>query len=340
MRLGKRFHGLPALVVAALALLVGLAGTGIAVVEQLVPRNSVGNAQLKNDAVTSAKVKNGSLLRADFKAGQIPAGARGPAGVAGPQGPSGAAGPPGSSGPAGPTGPIGPQGPAGPKGDSASFADAECARSTGDTGSVVMRVRADDTIEWSCESASGHQSLPVTEEVAQIAADLLLKGVRDLEVAGGCGANPGFGCSGGVPVTPTPEMQMTGLDVAVVKTAPRRYRASALVLLETPQAIPFTTSGLDCTLSLGFTSYKELSVDLSWGNAEDSTRPPNRIALDNMVIQGVTAGEIAVGGALLCSVISGMLSPTIDMIISSIAEQMQGGVCGAPGPDLFMACEN
>lgn len=91
----------PALVVACIALLVALTGTGVAAVSQLVPRSSVGTAQLKNDAVVSAKVKNGSLRRADFKSGQIPAGATGPAGPAGAAGAAGPAGPAGAAGPAG-----------------------------------------------------------------------------------------------------------------------------------------------------------------------------------------------------------------------------------------------
>jgi hypothetical protein len=48
------------MVVASLALLMSLAGTGYAAT--VLPRNSVGTAQLKNNAVTSAKVANGSLL--------------------------------------------------------------------------------------------------------------------------------------------------------------------------------------------------------------------------------------------------------------------------------------
>lgn len=74
----------PAVVVATVALFVALGGTSIAAVNAL-PRNSVGTIQLKQNAVTGAKVRNGSLLRADFKRGQIPAG---PRGVQGPAGPS------------------------------------------------------------------------------------------------------------------------------------------------------------------------------------------------------------------------------------------------------------
>jgi hypothetical protein len=84
----------PALVISCLALTVALGGTSYATV-LAVPKNSIGTAQLKNSAVTSAKVKNKSLLRADFATGQIPAGPVGPAGPAGAVGP---AGPPGVSG--------------------------------------------------------------------------------------------------------------------------------------------------------------------------------------------------------------------------------------------------
>ena len=47
-------------------------------------KNSVGTAQLKKSAVTGPKVKNGSLMAADFKAGQLPAGPQGPKGDPGP----------------------------------------------------------------------------------------------------------------------------------------------------------------------------------------------------------------------------------------------------------------
>ena len=87
--------------VAYLALSVALGGTSYAAIK--LPANSVGSKQIKKSAVTRAKLKanavnsskvaNGSLLAADFQAGQIPAG---PAGPAGPQGPKGDPGDPAS----------------------------------------------------------------------------------------------------------------------------------------------------------------------------------------------------------------------------------------------------
>jgi len=102
----------PAMVVACLALLVALGGTGMAAATQLA-KNSVGTAQLrdgavsnlkiKNNAISSAKVAGKSLLRSDFAPGQLPAGPTGPGGPAGPAGPAGAAG---AAGPAGVIGAI------------------------------------------------------------------------------------------------------------------------------------------------------------------------------------------------------------------------------------------
>ncbi|MEA2482028.1 MAG: hypothetical protein QOJ07_3950 [Thermoleophilaceae bacterium] len=79
--------------VASTALVVALGGTSYAAVK--LPKNSVGSKQIKSNAVTSPKVKNGSLLAADFAVGQLPAGAKGDPGERGAQGergPQGATG--------------------------------------------------------------------------------------------------------------------------------------------------------------------------------------------------------------------------------------------------------
>jgi hypothetical protein len=95
------------MVVACIALLVSLGGTGVATVNQL-GRNSVGtpqlkagavtNAKIRDNAITSAKIANRSLLRVDFAPGQLPAGPTGPQGPTGPAGAAGPAGPPGAIG--------------------------------------------------------------------------------------------------------------------------------------------------------------------------------------------------------------------------------------------------
>lgn len=83
----------PAMVVACVALSVSLAGTSYATVTQVIPRNAVGPVQLKNNSVTSEKVRDFSLRLWDFKRGQLPRGPVGRAGPAGPPGPAGGIGP-------------------------------------------------------------------------------------------------------------------------------------------------------------------------------------------------------------------------------------------------------
>jgi hypothetical protein len=102
----RRHMASPAMLVACVSLVVALGGVSYAA--GVLPKNSVGTAQLKKtavsraklkkNAVTGAKVKNGSLLAVDFKAGQLPAGPQGGKGDPGPQGPKGDQGAPGVSG--------------------------------------------------------------------------------------------------------------------------------------------------------------------------------------------------------------------------------------------------
>jgi hypothetical protein len=88
-----RFRPSPAMVVACAALFISLGGVGYAAI--VLPANSVGTKQLKKNAVNSAKVKRHSLLRSDFRKGQLP---RGPQGIQGIPGIPGAPGAPGAKG--------------------------------------------------------------------------------------------------------------------------------------------------------------------------------------------------------------------------------------------------
>ncbi len=119
--------------IAVVALMVALGGTTYAVNalprnsvgnEQL-RKNSVGNAELRKNAVTSAKVKNRSLLAVDFKPGQLnrlvptsigPTGPQGTSGATGATGATGGTGATGPEGPVGDTGALGPTGAQGPAG--------------------------------------------------------------------------------------------------------------------------------------------------------------------------------------------------------------------------------
>ena len=82
-------------VMATLGVFIALGGASYAAVA--LPANSVGTKTLKKSAVTSAKVKDGSLRRGDFASGTLQA-AQGPQGPQGAQGPVGPKGDPGQNG--------------------------------------------------------------------------------------------------------------------------------------------------------------------------------------------------------------------------------------------------
>jgi hypothetical protein len=106
-------------VVAYLALFVALGGSSYAALQ--LPKGSVGTKQLKKDAVTSAKVKPGSLLLNDFKSSQREL-LRGPQGAPGTQGPQGVRGAQGVQGVQGVQGTKGDAGVAGADGSARAAA--------------------------------------------------------------------------------------------------------------------------------------------------------------------------------------------------------------------------
>jgi hypothetical protein len=93
-------------VVATLALFVALGGSAYAATQ--LKKNSVGTRQLKNGAVTEAKLA--AAAQAALRGAQGPRGEAGPKGVAGAPGSSGAPGAPGERGAPGVEGPPGHEG--------------------------------------------------------------------------------------------------------------------------------------------------------------------------------------------------------------------------------------
>jgi hypothetical protein len=101
----------PALIVAALALLLSLTGTAVAAglitgsqianntISHLdVKNNDLRSADVRDNTLTSADVLNGTLKAIDFAPNQLKPGPAGPAGPAGAQGPAGPQGAPGLAG--------------------------------------------------------------------------------------------------------------------------------------------------------------------------------------------------------------------------------------------------
>jgi len=169
-------------------------GTGYAITA--LPTNSVGTPQLKKAAVTSAKVKNGSLLAVDFKKGQLP---RGPRGYEGDVGATGATGPTGSEGPQGPAGPTGATGPAGPTGPTGATG------ATGATGPTSGQM-------WT-QASGGVVSCSPSDLISQ---NLTLATASRVQLAG----TAQIVAAGIVPIQLTAEIWSGGSAIATVTSGP------------------------------------------------------------------------------------------------------------------------
>jgi hypothetical protein len=168
----RRFLPSPSMVVAVIALIAALAGTGYA---------ATANGHRKSSPVTKAQVKK---LIAAYVAGHpgTPMGGgsgNGPAGSTGPIGPTGPSGPAGPAGPAGQTGPAGPTTTMAPSG-------------TTQTGVVVVDGREPGEGEFASNSISFPlrlASAPLVEEVHYGEVGTHCKGTKAAPTAA-----PGYLC--------------------------------------------------------------------------------------------------------------------------------------------------
>ncbi len=236
------------MVVSLIALAVALGGTGYAVVA--IPRDSVGTAQLRNSAVTSKKVRNGSLLAVDFKRGQLP---RGPRGYEGDAGPIGATGPTGATGPAGATGAQGPQGPVGATGATGP-AGPTSGRTWTASGASVVACGPTDLL-------TQNVTLPSTSRLqigatAQIVAAGTIPIQLSAEVWSG-GSSLGSVTSGPMMNAPTTTQLMTILGVAADVNGPVNlpagtYQVRLRLTEDNPCGVQVDATGISMTVtSLG-----------------------------------------------------------------------------------------
>lgn len=155
-------------VVSSLALFLALGGVSWAAAT--LPNDSVGNAQIKDGAVDSSKVKDRSLMSADFKSGQIPAGPRGLAGLQGPRGITGLTGLQGPKGDAGLTGPQGPKGDQGSKGDQGLKGDSGSVGDTGPRGPTGATGPSDAWVGTSAASGYGYGVSSLSRTLTSLSA--------------------------------------------------------------------------------------------------------------------------------------------------------------------------
>ena len=123
-----------------------LLGGGAAFAATKLGKNTVGTRQLKNGAVTAAKVKSGSLLASNFAAGQLPAGPQGVKGETGKEGVPGEHGQQGKQGQEGNKGPEGKEGEQGNEGKEGPEGKEGKAGEKGEAAAVTTPLKSGETM--------------------------------------------------------------------------------------------------------------------------------------------------------------------------------------------------
>ena len=205
----------------------------------ILPKRSVGTAQIKTNAVTGRKVKDGTLSAADFMAGQL---------LAGPKGDPGAAGPPGPKGDTGAKGEKGEKGEPGAAVDTSAFPRAlRAARDDFSEGdSLELSVPGYGTFGFLCDD-NNTPAIPDDDKVQFYAAN----GLGGTAVESQLRAEASS--AGGASVMKMVSMTMADGDFHFLGNEDRLFQTIQLTTLDGAKAITVTasayqddTSTVDC----------------------------------------------------------------------------------------------
>jgi len=292
-------------------------------------------------------------------------------------GPPGLTGAPGEQGPPGPPGPASLTALAGTECTRENGSGGTVVVSVGDDDSVTitcegtapnwclthtpdvgahMTVTCDestDTLTFTCDTTwydfntdytdgceAQLEALPQTVETVQAAADFLLAGTHDFQVVANCTSTPTIACPGGIPSDPLPTVRMVGTNV--IATGPNPFAFSADIRVTTLQPIHISAFGISCNLNVetlgGSTAH--VAGTAVFSSHDDPAGVPNRIDIGTLNITGVEAADFSLDGGGLCIFASFGLSLLTETIVTTIEDYIAGygGLCGAPGPDLFIPC--
>jgi len=217
--------------VALVALFVALAGGSAYAGTTLVPKNSIGSAQVINGSLQTVDLSKKTVAALKGARGpQGPAGAAGPAGNQGPQGSqgakgdTGAAGPAGAAGSPGPTGATGPQGGVGPQGATGPVG------ATGPAGPVALHY-----ITRTCDNLAGLQSecsVQCPDAHPNVVGGGVL-GNSPLPDQGTNGSNPFYSVNGAAP---------SGWEAYMNNTSTNNYTMTVYAICTTATATSSSTA--------------------------------------------------------------------------------------------------
>ena len=208
---------------------------------------------------------------------------------------------------------------------------------------IISAVFVSAVFVASCGSDGGVEpvlleALPVTAQTVQAAVEFRTAGPT--EVPASCTGTVLVNCANGTPGSPV-FISTTPSNLTVTEMAPGQYSFALDLAVTTLQSVPITYSGVNCTVAVNTAAGTSPTIHVT-GTAEFASHTAdeelNRIDLVADA-SGVENADFAIGGNALCSVGDFYSSYAIGFVTSAIGESF-GGLCGAPGLELFMECPN
>ena len=187
------------------------------------------------------------------------------------------------------------------------------------------------------------ENLTADQTTADSAAAFLLPASQDLNVVASCTGDPTIACPGGVPSDPLPQVQVQATNVVTTQVpSTNTWNGSATLQAATLQAVPFTYSGVSCTLTVNSATSGSPTLSGTWQQTFLSYPTPggqpNYLAIGNVTITGLDTGDVQISGGFSCSLFGSLTSFFIPTFEAQIAAYVEGNLCGAPDPDIWMEC--
>jgi hypothetical protein len=186
------------------------------------------------------------------------------------------------------------------------------------------------------------EEIPATQENADLVAAFLAPASKDHDIAASCGVDT-VACPGGVPSDPLPQVRVEASNVSTVQVpATTRWTMSAVLDVTTLDGIPVTIQGISCTVNvdsgLGSTPTFGASADLNFVSYPNPGGPTNYVGVANANITGVETADVLITGGFSCDLAALFASSFIPQLEVQIEAYLEGNICGAPDPEVFMQC--
>lgn len=187
------------------------------------------------------------------------------------------------------------------------------------------------------------EPLTVDQATADSGAAFLLPASQDLDVAPTCSGDVIIACPGGVPSDPLPQVQVQASNVSTTRvSSTNTWNGSATLQAATLQGIPASGFGATCTITVDSALAGSPTVSGTWDETFQSYPLPsgdaNYLAIGNVNITGLDDGDILISGGFSCSLAGAMVGFIKPMLQDQIEGYIAGNLCGAPGPEVWVAC--